>query len=282
MKQHANTIARSCFDQMRQLRSVRRSLTFDALHTLVHALINSKLDYCNAVLYGAPVYAVRHLQPYWTPLRASSLALDSTSTSLPYFVTRCTGCLSLSALTTRLHWWPTAASMVRVQPTSTASVVQSHLSRAVRCWGQPTTENLLSPKLEESATVHAASVLLHHLCGTIYHDISETMTLVVNNSLAIWRHFCLHGPTCQRYPWERLFKMCKVLYKWTYLLTYLIALQGEKHHLHNQDWWRIVVRRWLHLCPLQPTSPYRSQMSLVQSHSPGKLPKRWQTMDSTD
>jgi len=42
MKQHADTVARSCFYQMRarQLRSVRRSLTFDALHTLVHALIN--------------------------------------------------------------------------------------------------------------------------------------------------------------------------------------------------------------------------------------------------
>jgi len=37
-------------------------------------------------------------------------------------------------------------------------------------------------------------VLPHHLSGTIYHDISETMTLVVNNSLAIWRHFCLHWP----------------------------------------------------------------------------------------
>ena len=40
MKQHTDTVARSCFYQMRQLRSVRRSLTFDALHTLVHALIN--------------------------------------------------------------------------------------------------------------------------------------------------------------------------------------------------------------------------------------------------
>jgi len=60
MKQQADTVARSCFYQMRQLRSVRRSLTFNALHTLVHAL--SKVDYCNAVLYGAPAYAVRRLQ----------------------------------------------------------------------------------------------------------------------------------------------------------------------------------------------------------------------------
>jgi len=44
------------------------------------------------------------------------------------------------------------------------------------------TENSLSPERQESATVHAASVLPHHLSRTIYHDISETMTLVVNNS----------------------------------------------------------------------------------------------------
>jgi len=127
-------------------------------------------------------------------------------TILLYFVTRCTGCPSLSTLTTRLRWWPTVASTVRVLPTSTASVIQSHLSRAVRCWGQPTMENSLSPEWEESATVHAASVLPHHLSGTVYCDTSKTMTLVVNTSLVIWRHLCLHGPICQRRLWERLFK----------------------------------------------------------------------------
>ena len=79
IKQHVDTVARSCFYQMRQLRSVRRSLTFDALHTLVHALIHSKVDYGNAVLYGAPAKAARRLQAV---LNASSLAPDSTSTSL--------------------------------------------------------------------------------------------------------------------------------------------------------------------------------------------------------
>jgi len=123
-------------------------------------------------------------------------------------------------LTTRLRWWPTAASMVRVQPTSTASVVQSHLSRAVR--GQPTTENSLRPEREESATVHAAFVLPHHLSGTVYCDTSETMTLVVNNSLAIWRHFCLLGPIRQRRLWERLFKR-HFINGLTYLLTYLLS-----------------------------------------------------------
>ena len=45
------------------------------------------------------------------------------------------------------------------------------------------------------------------------------MTLVVNNSLAIWRQFCLHGPIRQRRFWERLFKR-RFINGLTYLLTY--------------------------------------------------------------
>ena len=36
--------------------------------------------------------------------------------------------------------------------------IPCHTSRAVRCWGQPTMENLLSPEREESAAVHASFV----------------------------------------------------------------------------------------------------------------------------
>ena len=52
MDAHVANVVRSCFYQLRQLRSVRRSLTIDARHTLVSAFIASQVDYCNAVLYG--------------------------------------------------------------------------------------------------------------------------------------------------------------------------------------------------------------------------------------
>ena len=51
----------SCFFQLRQLRSVRRSLTDEALHTLVHAFIASRVDYCNALLYGVVDVVIRRL-----------------------------------------------------------------------------------------------------------------------------------------------------------------------------------------------------------------------------
>jgi len=53
---------RSCFFQIRQLRSVRRSLTGEALRTLVHAFILSRVDYCNALLYVVADGILRRLQ----------------------------------------------------------------------------------------------------------------------------------------------------------------------------------------------------------------------------
>jgi len=41
MKNHVDSVVRSCFYQLQQLRSIRRSLTLDAAHTLVHAFIHS-------------------------------------------------------------------------------------------------------------------------------------------------------------------------------------------------------------------------------------------------
>jgi hypothetical protein len=62
MKQHVDIITRSCFHHLRQLRSVRQSLTFDALRTVVQAFIISRVDYCNSVLHGVAADTIRHLQ----------------------------------------------------------------------------------------------------------------------------------------------------------------------------------------------------------------------------
>jgi len=59
---HVQSLARRCFYHLRQLRSVRRSLTTDSAKTLVHALIASHLDYCNSVLYQINTTATKTLQ----------------------------------------------------------------------------------------------------------------------------------------------------------------------------------------------------------------------------
>ena len=45
---------RTCYFHIRQLRSIRRSLTIESSHALVRALVLTRLDYCNGLLGGAP------------------------------------------------------------------------------------------------------------------------------------------------------------------------------------------------------------------------------------
>ena len=52
MADHVAALCRSCFFQLRQLRSVKQSLTLEATKTLVHAFITSRLDYCDSVFAG--------------------------------------------------------------------------------------------------------------------------------------------------------------------------------------------------------------------------------------
>ena len=62
MRDHVRHVCRSCFYQLRQLRVVRRSLTIEASAQLVHAFINSRLDYCNSLLAGVSDQLIGQLQ----------------------------------------------------------------------------------------------------------------------------------------------------------------------------------------------------------------------------
>src|SRR6218665_2423806 len=51
---HLHRLSRDCYYQLRQLRTVARSLTASAATTLVHAFITSRLDYCSTLYTGLP------------------------------------------------------------------------------------------------------------------------------------------------------------------------------------------------------------------------------------
>jgi len=59
---HVNHVTSVCYYHIRQLRALRRSLSTDAVHSLVRALVHSGLDYCNGVLANAPVGLYNKLQ----------------------------------------------------------------------------------------------------------------------------------------------------------------------------------------------------------------------------
>ena len=62
MRTHVQRTVASCFAVLRQLRSVRRSLSPTVLRTLVVSLVLTRLDYGNATLAGIPAYQLRRLQ----------------------------------------------------------------------------------------------------------------------------------------------------------------------------------------------------------------------------
>ena len=52
MEKHVNQLCKSCYFQLRNIRYIRSSVTTDAAKIVVHALVMSKLDYCNSILFG--------------------------------------------------------------------------------------------------------------------------------------------------------------------------------------------------------------------------------------
>jgi len=62
MSQQVTAVCRSCFYQLRQLKSVKSSLTREALHSIILALVYSRLDYCNSVLAEVAKVCLQKLQ----------------------------------------------------------------------------------------------------------------------------------------------------------------------------------------------------------------------------
>ncbi len=62
MDSHIDLKCRTAFMQLYNLKRVRKYLTREACETLVHSLIFSHIDYCNALLYDIPQYQLNKFQ----------------------------------------------------------------------------------------------------------------------------------------------------------------------------------------------------------------------------
>lgn len=62
MQSHVQRICRSSYAQLRTIARVRSVLPQKTAETLVHAFITSRLDYCNALMYGLPTSTISKLQ----------------------------------------------------------------------------------------------------------------------------------------------------------------------------------------------------------------------------
>ena len=62
MKDHVQKVCKTSYYHLRQLRSIRGSLSADSCSALVRAFISSRLDYCNSLLTGIEKSQVNKLQ----------------------------------------------------------------------------------------------------------------------------------------------------------------------------------------------------------------------------
>jgi len=90
MSTHITKVVAGCFASLRQLRSVRRSLSHESFTWLVVALVLVRLDYCNRVLAGLPASQLSRLQ-----------SVLHTAARLIYGVRRCD---HITPLLQQLHW----------------------------------------------------------------------------------------------------------------------------------------------------------------------------------
>ena len=62
MDAHVGIMTRSCFYQLRQLRTIRQSLSDSATRMLIHSFGVTRVDYCNSVLSGITVVQTDRVQ----------------------------------------------------------------------------------------------------------------------------------------------------------------------------------------------------------------------------
>ncbi len=90
---HVNQTIRTCNYHIREIRRIRHLLDMDSAISIANALVSSRLDYCNSLLYGLPKKQIYKLQ-----LVQNSLARVVTRSPKKY--TSCT------RLREQLHWLP--------------------------------------------------------------------------------------------------------------------------------------------------------------------------------
>jgi len=61
-RDHVTNVVKSCNFHTRAIRHIRHLLTQSAAQTLACSLVNSRLDYCNSLLLGAPAMSLNRLQ----------------------------------------------------------------------------------------------------------------------------------------------------------------------------------------------------------------------------
>jgi len=120
-EKHTTAVAKSCNYHAQAIRHIRHLLTPELAQTLACSLILSRIDYCNALLYGSPTSTIQKLQHAQNNTARSMLQMPRRSHT--------------KSLLHSLHWLPVDQKIIykmtvvtfKVQRTATPAYLSRHL-----------------------------------------------------------------------------------------------------------------------------------------------------------
>jgi len=92
LNQHVSKVCAASFQRLRQLRRIRKSLDNESAATLVHTVVMSRTDYCNALCAMSPQTSSTGCKGWWTrPLELSVTLVNMIVDLRQYYMTNSTG-----------------------------------------------------------------------------------------------------------------------------------------------------------------------------------------------
>ena len=92
LKGHIHNVAKACFFKLKNMFKIRKCIDESAAKAMVHTMITSKLDYCNAILYGLPESSLKCL----SSVQKTSARLITQSGKYDH----------ITPIMKKLHWLP--------------------------------------------------------------------------------------------------------------------------------------------------------------------------------
>ena len=209
MKDHITKLCQSCYYQLRQIRTVRHSLTPSAIQTLVHAFVCTRVDFSNNLLYGTSAYLLDHLQ--------------SVLNSAARLILRIGKYDPISAAIRRdLHWLPIQYRIQFKLNSITSNCLAGRAPEylielchsvndipARRNLRSSSQVQLLVPRYQRNALVAEVSPSPHHSCGIYFLPTSGFSITSVNSSERDLKLTTCNSP---RYATEDLCHQCDLYY----------------------------------------------------------------------
>lgn len=167
--------------QTRQIRVIRRSLSFNTAASLVHSYILMRLDYCNSVLAELPKFRIRQLQSILNCAPELLLTCQYSRMFRALCETLCTGFRSSLGLPSKSSSWKEILYLVRHLTTTDGSAFPFPASLVCDPWIP------LSPALTYHDTGDIVpSHAFDHPPGTVYHAYGLFRRIVADNSRSIF------------------------------------------------------------------------------------------------